>query len=425
MSSRRTLVVAACGALVACAAPPAPPPPTPPDVTWTRRHYAGSAVSGPTGATTAQDAAADDALHVRVRWVGLPTIPGCFEPIARRRRLLLDLDGRDLLRAVPVLSAGARAAPLPDVEQGLAALAAVPGAWPLGEQRAAVPPGVTAELAARAPGAPGRVALRVHRTKASTLDVAVVLEREPEGELVVLAPVAGDRLALGLVVPTPVEGLAALGAVVEVGPPPGPGEPGRVAHRAAHAACVADVARDAALARAAASRDPAPALTDDGAGLARALEALRDPAHRRGALFSLGLRTGARLVEDVALGGDDALVEAVARAALAAANEPGAPRRGPGLGWTLERAAVEAVAAAAEEDDPSAAVAAGLLVRAAGVVGAFPQSLRELAARAEDLEAWRARLVDTNQAALEDPSPLQRILAEEWLADRGALEAAR
>lgn len=425
------MALSVCAVLAACAGPSPAEAPPPPAVAWAVRHYEGSTVSGPAGpwgsAASAPPVEPDAALQVRVRWVGLTGLPSDrFQPLASRRRLLLDLEAPDVLRAVPRLSAGARAATLTDPEADLAALLGQAGAWRLGAQRAALPVGITAELSLQAAGAPGGLALRLHRRLddggGPALDVALLLERGgrcPRRELVVLTPLAGDRLALGLLAAWPgLDGLA-LGAVIELGPPPGPHEPGRVAHRAAYAACLADVARDRALARAAAERDPAPSITaDDEVGLGRALSALRERAHRRGALFALARRTGARLAEDVALGADEPLLEAVAAAALEASQRLGAAR-GAALGWALERAAIRAVAASAEASPPAPG-ATGLLVRAAGVAGAYPQTLRELAGAADGLAAWRARLEEVNAAALDDPSPLQRVLAAEWLARRRA-----
>lgn len=407
------LSVALATSLAAGCADPAPLPEVPPpEVELRARHYLGSAISGPLPAATLHDDSPDAALQVRVRWAALSALPcDTLAPVATQRRLLLDLGGVDALNAIPDLSAGARAgvvdAPARWLEER--------GGRALGEQRAALPEGVTAQLG------PAGVAMRVHRRRGA-LDVAVLLERSgpggPRRELVVLDPFDGvDRLALAVLVAAP--GSSALAVTVEVEPPPAIGAPGRVAHRAAHAACVADLARDAAAARAAAVRDPqvGPRATDD-VGLARALEALRVPEHRRGALFALARGTGAPATEDAALGGDQALIDALATCVLEAATAPGAPRGGPALGWLVERATLAALAAAAEAEPPSP-VAAALLTRAAGVVGAYPGSLRDLAGRAADLDAWRAALLAANTAAREDPAPLQRILAAEWLAARG------
>jgi hypothetical protein len=414
---RRLLLptLALATSLVAGCADPAPLPEVlPPAVELRARHYLGSAISGPLPAAALRDDSPDAALQVRVRWAALSALPcDTLAPVATQRRLLLDLGGVDALNAIPDLSAGARAgvvdAPARWLEER--------GGRPLGEQRAALPEGVTAQLG------PAGVAVRIHRRR-DALDVAVLLERSGPGaasrrELVVLDPFDGaDRLALAVLVATPGSS-SAIAVTVEVEPPPAIGAPGRVAHRAAHAACVADLARDAAAARAAAARDPqvGPRATDD-VGLVRALEALRVPEHRRGALFALGGGTGAPATEDAALGADQPLVDALAACVLEAATAPGAPRGGPALGWLVERATLAALAAAAEAEPPSP-VAAALLTRAAGVVGAYPGSLRDLAGRATDLDAWRAALVAANTAAREDPAPLQRILAAEWLAARG------
>ncbi|MCO5171618.1 MAG: hypothetical protein M9894_35390 [Planctomycetes bacterium] len=419
------LVVAA--AVAGCVDPPSTPPA--PDVALARsvEHYAGSAVAGPAAVDSGAVVALQDpdaALQVRVRWLGLEGLPAAgLEPIARRRRLLLDLDAVDVLSAVPTLSAGARAGGVEDVDAWLAALRSEAEARDLGEQRAALPVGVTAEAALhveRASGARARVAIRAH-ARAGALDLALLLERgapSPRRELVVLAPAQGDRARLALILANPLGAPVALAAVVDIAPAPAPGEAGRVAHRAAHAACVADLARQEALALAAARRDPPPPRAGDDVGLARALEALRAPAHRRGALFAMGAHTGAGLVEAVALGGDDALVEAVSAAALDVAARPGAPTRGGDLGWLLERAAVEVVSGAAEADPPSRGAQA-LLVRRAGVVGFFPRTLREVCERAEGLAGWGAALEEANVAGLSDPTPMQRLLAAEWLSAAG------
>ncbi|MBX3472643.1 MAG: hypothetical protein KF878_37805 [Planctomycetes bacterium] len=169
----------------------------------------------------------------------------------------------------------------------------------------------------------------------------------------------------------------------------------------------------------AASRaDPPVRWTPADVGLARVLEALRAPDHRRGALVALAGHTGAPLLEAVALGGDDALVEAMALAAVAEAARAGAPVRGAAFGWALERAAVDVVTAAAEADPPSRGAQA-LLVERAGVVGFFPRTLRELCERAEGLAGWAHALEEANVAGLSDPTPMQRLLAAEWLAARG------
>lgn len=414
-------VVLAASVAAGCAEPAPGPALEPQELRLHARHYLGSAISGPlpTAPGIEVDDSPDRALQVRVRWAELTQLPfDALGPVASQRRLLLDLSGVDALDAVPLLSAGARAGLVDAPQRWLEErLAQDRGGRLLGDQRAALPEGVTAQLG------PTGVAVRVHR-RPGGLDVALLLERggaEPRRELVVLDQFEGvDRLALGLLVASPA-GPSAIAAVVEVAPPPVIGAPGRVAFRAAHTACAADLARDAAASRAAAVRDPDVGLrgTDD-VGLVRALEALRVPAHRRGALFALGRGTGAMATEDAALGADQALVDALAADLLAATGEAGAPLSGPALGWLVERTALATLGGAAEAEPPSP-VAAALLIRATGVVGAYPGSLLELTRRASDLDAWRALLLATNTAARQDPAPLQRILAAEWLAARGAV----
>ncbi|MBX3472642.1 MAG: hypothetical protein KF878_37800 [Planctomycetes bacterium] len=180
------LLVAAV--IVGCAGPaPAPPPADDAALGRAVSHYAGSAVSGP--APVGSDAVValgdpDAALQVRVTWAGLDALPdGVLEPIARRRRLLVDLDGVDALGSVPALSAGARAGEVAEADVFLGAL----GGAPLGELRAAVPVGATGELSLvdeRASGARARVAVRVRA--APRVDVALLLEhvatRPPQRE---------------------------------------------------------------------------------------------------------------------------------------------------------------------------------------------------------------------------------------------------
>lgn len=462
MTRRRGLLAGlTAAALVACTTPPPVHVRPPLDLAGEVRHDPGSAVAVADVGTASLAAASsgiapDDALRVRCRFVRLAGIrEDLLDPLAASARLIIGTALAEPILGTPRLLRGARVGIADDraeLEAALRTLLAPPprpegeeeegeaevevaevssdvGAT-LAELQGALPAGATAALALS--GREGVVRLRVHRLPGGDgLDVAVDLELGRDGERAVLAgPTTGPRRALVLVVPSPFVAAAsdaareAVACLLEVDPAPGPGEPGREAHRQAVAACAGDLARARAVADALARPDPAPPAppAPGGAGTSRAVNALGAPGTRRLALLGLASETGAALALDVATSAPDALVAAVASRALGDVRRAGDPR-GAELGRCLERAAVIELAAAAEADDACDVAVHGLLLRATGGLALRPSALLTAAEGEDDGEAWAGWLRTENRALLEDGDAATRARAAEWLAARGALPA--
>ncbi len=444
---RRCLqALALAGALVAgaCAAPPPPPePPGAPLVALHLRHFAGTPLSGALPATLENPRRAD-AYRVRVRWVAVQRLPpDLLRPMGQVRRLLVDRRGSTPILPYARLTTGARAGAIDDVEAFLEELPQQAGATRrFGDQTGALPAGVTAEFAItrdlfRSDGLEPlreRLAVAVHRRDDPPgLEVAVEIDdvRSDEegrlqaiGETVLLEPHPGqDRLRLALVLPAPMESAAAraVAVLIEVTPAPAPGDTGYAEHRVAYAECLGDLARWRAAAAATAAEGPqqtfeAPAAT---AGLASALAALRLPAGRRAALFALGRSTGAEACEEAALTLDERDLERLARQVSAAVDRPGAPLRGAPLGWLLEQTALSLCAREAGDGDEPPPTLVALLIRHAGGLALYPDTLLEALALADDAEQWQQVLTFENRALLEDGSPAVRVRAHAWLEARG------
>ena len=447
--------LSAAAALVACTTPPPVPVRPSLDLRAEVRHDLGSAISGADVGTAAVSTALapDDALRVRCRFVRLAEVRADLDlPLAASARLLVRtasaepfLGTPDRLRGARVEVAADRAAlealgreltaprPRPEGEEeegeegeDVAPVSSDVGAT-LAELQGALPLGTSAALELSGRG--GCVRLRVHRLPGDRLDVSVELE----GERALLAgPTDGQRLALVIVVPSPFVAAGsdaereAVACLLEVDPAPGPGEPGREAHRLAVAACAGDLARARAVADALARPDAppssAPASASGGAGTSRAVNALGAPATQRLALLGLAGETGAPLALDVATSAPDGLVAAVASRALGDLRAAGEPR-GAALGFCLERAAVLELARQADEDPGVDASVHPLLLRATGGLALRPSALAAAAEVATDAAAWATSLLTENLALLEDGDAATRVRAAEWLAARGALPA--
>lgn len=445
-----TLAVAAaapaCRTPVAAARPPLATPQIEPEA----RHFGGTPVSGP-GAPV-DPGEPEDALQATVTFIALEGLWPGLEPIGSQARLLLTDKGGAPLRPTADLLSGARAGPV-DAEAALAAIRG--GAWgrsaPIGDLRGVLPVGVTAAFELRR--GDERFVVDVRRAPregggaSEGIEVAILIAGRGAGPNVV--PSGGDRLRrelavlearpltgrneVAIVAPSPFAGqeARAIAAVVSVGPPPPAQGLGAAAHRAAFAACRADLARDAVKrgdAPRASASTPAPPDT------ALARTALLDPERRRAALFSLAQGTGARLAEDLAIAGAEPLVATVTAAVAAELGRSFAPADGPVLGWVVERGAMRALMGAPgspETIDPGEL----FLLRRAGAVARVEGALRAILERTKDLTDFERRLVFANRALLEDADPGMRARALEWLAARdlapkgydplGSMEARR
>lgn len=450
LSPAVTVILAA--GLAGCAdAPPPRARPEAPLATLATSHYAGSPLSGPRRDVALQPRR-EEALAVRVRWLALERLPGTLlRPLGEAARLVLDPRGASPLLAVARLTVGGRAGAIEDPTAFLKELAG-PAGWvaPCGELFGALPPGVTAELglsrdrlgARSAGGEPlrERAAIAVHRLppeegEAGALEVALAVEAvgtdaageaAPRSELVLLEPVAGDRLRLALLLPSPLAGAhGALAALVEVSPAPAPGEPGYAEHGAAFARCVGDLAGQRATSAVTAAAPPTPATPAPNAALGdRALAALRDAARRRGALVSVASAAGAPACADAALALEEPLLARLAADVRQAADAEGAPRRGPGLTWLLERATLARLAREVVAEPEAGPPALGaLLIRHVGALALYPGTLLEALEAAEDAAEWEEVLALENAALLDDGAPAVRVRAHAWLAARGRAPA--
>jgi len=421
-----------------------------PGVAASVRHYSGPALAGGVPCEV-EPAEPESALEVLVAFVALERVPpGALDALGSRARLIATDGGEDggPLLAVPRLLLGARAGPVESVRAFLETLERgdLGRAARFADLRGALPLDTTATFelvrergrapeAARGPGLPGlgssrdRLAVALHRTRVGAvdrLDLALEAGKAASGggaEVAVLErlSIAGS-LAFAAIVPSIFDGEAAgaIAIAVLVRPPPGPLDIGFGAHRTAYVGCLADLARSDFEARLRRGLRPAPAPAAPGVApdLLVAREALVEPARFRTALLALGRTTGARGAEDLALGADDACVERTAAAVAAALRSFPGNASSPDLGWIVERAALTAVGPylAVKESDPALFAIA---LRRAGAVGRLPATLAAVLDAATDLDDLERRLEAANVDVLDDPYPLLRVQAHEWLSARG------
>jgi hypothetical protein len=409
--SRLALLVAL--AVLGCrsAAPPPAPTVVPPAAALDVAHWAGTPLSGPTGAEL-PDAALADALDVRVTFVALDSLPASAGiPIEDLVRLVVLPDAEQPLAAAPMLARGARVTVVDDGDAFVARVAEgeLGRSAPLGALDAALPRGVTACLRAAEP--PDRAAAILVRRASAGIEVVLSLHAGAQTgrELVVLDPRAESRSpVVALVFPSPFSdgGGRAIVAVVDVRTTPRDA----AKHAAAVARCRTDLAQSTAPAeRPPATREP----VEPPANLGQLVDALGDAANRRPVLAYLAVAVDAPAAVDVALVGTEAVVSELADAA----RRDGASDLDR-LAWTLESTGLRLLAesAAGETSRPDLESA---LARRAGQAAREPLDLRALVEDSRDRADLERRLVEFNLDALEDPSPAARLRAFEWLAARG------
>jgi len=417
--------------LPACAAS-RPAPFAPPPLAPAFSHFSGSPLTGalPLLGELPEEQQPQLALVLTARVVAVPSLSDAgLQRLASQARLVVGAEGERSLRGLSRLSEGALVGAGAAAARVLAALddgslPAVDGGAPA----TALLAGTTAALHLPAPLADlATPPLLVLVTRAETLVVALALQGEvapldeddaaprARSELVVLQiPLATDGAPLLLAVPLvlPDHPRAAL-LVALSARAPGPGD-------AAHAADVTHAARDARLAaerrRASASR-----LTADESFLREVLSAfsaLRDARSRRSALTFLADVASAPLAGDLALLADEALLTAlVARVEADGRDLSSLVEQGGGLGWLLERSAVQLLATRAVEAALPPELLA-LLLRHAGEAGRYPSTLLEAAGACASVAELSARLVAENLIALEDSGAAARTRACDWLAAR-------
>lgn len=144
------------------------------------------------------------------------------------------------------------------------------------------------------------------------------------------------------------------------------------------------------------------------------LAALRWSSTQRRALAWLAERTGAPLSRDFAVVAPAPILSEVCLAVRAMVIDPRADQGDLG-GW-LDRAALAHLAEAGDELDPGLR---GLLVAHTGEVAFHPATLSRLSELPLARAALERRLSQENQDFLEDPSPVSRVRAFDWLVSQG------
>lgn len=229
--------------------------------------------------------------------------------------------------------------------------------------------------------------------------------------------------AEGLVValPSPFDHAAHTGsvwllAVASIVPPPEPGEVSYAAHIEAFAATSAEVQRSRALVLPPLEQ-VRPAVKESALpNLEAVRQALQQVGEQRRALLELADATGAELTRDLALMGERADVDRLARSLSTRLGDRGAPSDPAGLRWLLERLAVDVLRdpIVARELSPGLAT---VLTRFAGAVADRP-ALLALVDAADDATHLEELLVRENASLLDDPAPSVRARAVAWLDAR-------
>ncbi|HEX5010000.1 MAG TPA: hypothetical protein VFY71_06335 [Planctomycetota bacterium] len=425
-------------ALAACAAPPGPFEPPPLQPTW--EHFAGSLLTGPQPGDAPPELDTDPAhaLALQVRLAVVEDLPpGALPRLATRSRMVVgDTPGRPL-RSVARLGSGAQ---LGEGEAAQALLAQLdtgelPVASATGASPTALLPGTTAVLTLPfEPPAFGPLTdVRLMIWRGDTLTLAVLLrgalppDDEEQGtapvamrELVVLQPALpedGSPLLLALPLQAPGHARAVLLAAVCARPAPA----GDVVF-AQQVAQAAQSALDATRER----RVAASELTATETFLRQVVSAfgvLRDEASRRAALAFLAGASDAPLCADLVLLADAEMLAQLAQLIEEGGGDLGAVvAQGGGLGWLLERSALQLLAHRGE-DQPLPPELLGILLRHVGEPGRFPTSLLDIVATCSSTATLRERIVQENLQYLEDSTAAARLRAFDWLDARGLAPA--
>ena len=224
-----------------------------------------------------------------------------------------------------------------------------------------------------------------------------------------------EREPLAVIVPSPFDPKESISfaIVVDVEPPPAEDHAALAMHTWSFNECV----RSLTSANIPGENGRAESSDADWPGIENAIQSLQSSLSQRRALLYLAERTGASLVEDVALSGTDVVV---ARLSQALTNEysSGSMTGGASLRWMLERTACRLLATLLSGDQATPELEA-ILVRHTGQVGRNVSTLEELTASAANIDEFQKLLVRENFIYLEDISPAARTRAFEWLRARG------
>jgi hypothetical protein len=410
------------------------------------RHFAGSALSGPTDVNLGSFSTAD-ACEVSVTWVALErpaSLPS--EPLDRHVRLIVSVPADQALQPVEHLTHGIRVLAGREPNSALAELTggAMGRSMVLGTTRGVVAGGVTVSLGVsqRSPLASdqcpcieilvSRPADGPHRMEwavAVTAQVEIpstaqaTSSGQPAGstgasataeplsewvrEISAIEPVAGlGSVSWGLVVPNTLDRTWArsLAAVVSIQPP----LQGRE-----WTAALDRLGRDLQARTHPGSADPNAVRLDE------AFAAVRQSSRWQEVLLHLAVTTGSPMAKDLLLVAPYGVADRIRKEVLAGSSQPQGPAA---TAWALERGAYRAVVDLSREGHLTAPLEA-LLILHAGQVGRDPALLGELLSQSTDLPDLRRRLIRENAIFLEDMSPAARSRALEWLAAQGKAPA--
>jgi len=224
-----------------------------------------------------------------------------------------------------------------------------------------------------------------------------------------------ERDQLAIIVPSPfgTKDAVSFAIAIDVRPPPAEDRAAAAMHRWSFNECMKQLT-GADMPGQIQGAEPADA---DWPGLENAIRALQSYPNQRRALLYLAERTGASLVEDIALSGTDMVVGRLSQA-LTNEYSSGSMTGGALLEWTLERTAYGLLANLLSSDQATPELEA-ILVRHTGQVGRNVSTLEELTAGAAGIDEFQKLLVRENFIYLEDISPAARTRAFEWLTARG------
>jgi hypothetical protein len=429
---------------IGCPSPPAPVEPEP-----ERHHRPGVRThmvydfdhpfsEASVAAVTTRAKAPTNALALSVSMLGLAELrEGIAEPLSKSARMIVTHEGQNPLLVAPDLFADAQASWYPSpsslrawLEAGRAGATSelaefdgvlVPGTSAIFEIEAASVAPVGSARAVRA----AALRLWVHRRTletdtADTLELALAIEGPGSSfdaaqgtdrwrhECVLLEsrPLQGSQAGFVAILPFRGPKIEAIAVLVQIKTAPKEGEELKTYETACQNWARLFAPREGP----GPTRDLIHFDSEDLKERLRTLCAEASPLAHRRALAALASQRRARLACELALAGEDPLIEAIAQHV---ANAP----RGPAedLGKTLERAALEAVAAQAKAAGELQDSLLAQLIDYAGAVTDPAQLLACLSASA-DLEEHERRIVESNRRFLNDPAPWLQGRARAWLA---------
>jgi hypothetical protein len=197
----------------------------------------------------------------------------------------------------------------------------------------------------------------------------------------------------------------------------GSAAPDAAAHRQAYARCMEDLALSLKGARAATQPFREEANNPEWPGLLTGLDAMARPGTPRQAMLFLAAETDVEILEDLALLGDAAFREELAKKVVAKIGVPASVQTKEGLAWVLENASYELLSEQSAAGKLPAELSAVLAARA-GEAGRHPGALDEGLKIAANRREFALRLIAENYIYLEDSSPASRVRAYDWLVAR-------